>query len=172
MRELKSALRDLQIVISDSNIIKLQKEIDVNGDGRVSLEEVTSWWLKKQKNMTEYLFTDPTTKWGNSPATTSREVKTAPFLPGVVRFPTNPCPTWDLAGSGTQFYFSRVRRGLLGSFQVGWFVARRAETSAVRRANQAKWRLPKESCAETLYATEYAKFAGQSPFSSKGKEAK
>jgi hypothetical protein len=126
VRELKNALRDLQVTLSDDNIMKLQKEIDVNGDGIVSLHEVTTWWVKKQKGMTDYLFADPTAKWGNSPATTSRE--------------------------------------------VGWFVARRAETSTVRRANQAKWRLPKQTCEECLYATEYVKFAGQSPFSNKGKE--
>ena len=55
------------------------------------------------------------------------------------------------------------------SREVGWFITRQAETNRVRRANQAKWRLPKQSCEETLYSTEYVKFAGTSPFSNKGR---
>jgi len=50
------------------------------------------------------------------------------------------------------------------SREVGWFVARRAETNKIRRKHQAKWRMPKDSCAETLYAQEFVKFAGRSPF--------
>jgi hypothetical protein len=58
---------------------------------------------------------------------------------------------------------------------VGWFIARRQELCKVRAANQAKWRTPKVSCDETLYSTEYVKFAGKSPFSNKqaaGSDAK
>ena len=86
------------------------------------------------------------------------------------------------------------------SREVGWFVARRAETSAIRKANQQKWRVPKkaslparhipvvrgpgfhsltwdlnpcawQSCDETLYANEYFNFAGKSPFSNKPRDA-
>mmetsp|Transcript_30411 Transcript_30411/g.35887 ORF Transcript_30411/g.35887 Transcript_30411/m.35887 type:complete len:206 (-) Transcript_30411:148-765(-) len=125
VKELKNILRDLQIFLSDANIHKLQAEMDMNGDGRVSIVEATTWWKGKQDSMAKLLFTDPTDKWGKSPATTSRE--------------------------------------------VGWFVARRADTSIVRRNHQQKWRVPKQSCAETLYSTEFVKFAGTSPYSNKSR---
>jgi hypothetical protein len=57
------------------------------------------------------------------------------------------------------------------SREVGWFVSREADASKVRRSSAQKWRFPKSSCAETLYATEYVKFAGASPYSSKGRAA-
>jgi len=121
--ELKSVLGDLQIKLSDENIERLQKEMDVNGDGIVSVEEASQWWVKKQNHMSAQLFADPTAKWGKSPSTTSRE--------------------------------------------VGWFVARRAETSAKRRAHEGRWRIPKQSCPETLYSQDYVRLnaAGKSPFS-------
>jgi hypothetical protein len=75
VRELKNALRDLQVTVSEVNAAKLQKEIDVNGDGVVSIPEVSAWWKAKQDKMNEFLCKDPTAEWGNSPATTSREVK-------------------------------------------------------------------------------------------------
>mmetsp|Transcript_26932 Transcript_26932/g.60220 ORF Transcript_26932/g.60220 Transcript_26932/m.60220 type:complete len:203 (+) Transcript_26932:61-669(+) len=123
VRELKSVLNDLQIKISDANIVRLQKEMDVNGDGVVSVEEASDWWEKKQKTMSDKLFADPTAKWGSSPSTTSRE--------------------------------------------VGWFIARRAEASPLRRSHEAKWRVPKQSCPETLYSQDYVRLnaAGKSPFS-------
>ena len=60
--------------VSDENAAKLQREIDVNGDGIVSIPEVTDWWRKKQEKMNEKLYKDPTAEWGNAPGTTSREV--------------------------------------------------------------------------------------------------
>ena len=75
VRELKNALRDMQVTVSEENAAKLQKEIDVNGDGVVSIPEVSAWWNAKQDKMNEFLCKDPTAEWGNSPATTSREVK-------------------------------------------------------------------------------------------------
>ena len=100
---------------------------DTDGDGLVTIKEAADWWDRKQNKMKDTLFADPTKKWGDSPATTSRE--------------------------------------------VGWFIARRSETNKIRRAHQAKWRHPKESCAETLYAQEYVKFAGRTPFSRKDTNA-
>lgn len=60
--------------------------------------------------MAKLLFADPTEKWGNAPATTSRE--------------------------------------------VGWFIARRKDTSVVRRANQQKWRVPKQVRMNTQIYTQ------------------
>ena len=48
----------------------------------------------------------------------------------------------------------RRRRRRRRNLKVGWFVARQAEMGKVRKASAAKWRVPKQSCAETLYSTE------------------
>jgi hypothetical protein len=50
---------------------------ELSKDGKVSVQEITTWWSKIEKEMSESLFADPTKKWGSSPATTSREVVTA-----------------------------------------------------------------------------------------------
>ena len=42
--------------------------------------------------------------------------------------------------------------------EVGWLVARNKELIIGRQRNQHKWTQPKNSCAETQYADEYAKF--------------
>ena len=139
--------------------------MDKNGDGKVSIQELTAWWNKKQTTMSDYLFEDPTKKWGNSPATTSREVS-ATLPPRALLI-----NALDALSGLHANPHAPLSHALLpsGHAQVGWFTARRAETNKVRRANQAKWRLPKDSCAETLYATEYVKFAGTSPFSNQGR---
>ena len=53
VRELKNALRDLQVTISDENIMALQKEMDTNGDGKVSIPEVGGMLLTRCHNIVE-----------------------------------------------------------------------------------------------------------------------
>ena len=56
---------------------------DTDGDGLVTIKEAADWWDRKQNKMKDTLFADPTKKWGDSPATTSREVGW--LLHGVLR---------------------------------------------------------------------------------------
>eukprot|EP00614_Pseudopedinella_elastica_P024423 CAMPEP_0172634680 /NCGR_PEP_ID=MMETSP1068-20121228/195721_1 /TAXON_ID=35684 /ORGANISM="Pseudopedinella elastica, Strain CCMP716" /LENGTH=124 /DNA_ID=CAMNT_0013446665 /DNA_START=19 /DNA_END=390 /DNA_ORIENTATION=+ len=74
VNELKFVLADMQMKLSDANIMKLQVEMDTDGDGLVTIKEAADWWDRKQNKMKDTLFADPTKKWGDSPATTSREV--------------------------------------------------------------------------------------------------
>ena len=53
VRELKNALRDLQVTISDENIMALQKEMDTNDDGKVSIPEVGGMLLTRCHNIVE-----------------------------------------------------------------------------------------------------------------------
>ena len=134
---------------------------DLNGDGIMSVTELRGAFQDLGINMSDEAITELQKELDTNNDGVVSIAELQEFWNKKVRtmkdiLTRDPTATWGPVPQAT-------------SQEVGWFVAREPDTYKMRRANQMKWRYPKDSCPETLYATEFVKFAGASPYSNKGR---